>query len=185
MFFLLYFPCNFYLLLCCSHIDFVTLSLPPRCRQYCCSLFPPKVAHTSPDRRTKAESRETRTGGGPVNLLLVFISSVSSLHGFYFLYFFSPFLSVSFQYNQGSLPSVLLWAGVGVFLSPWPPAQLRVISGIDQGVLSLTAALPFPLCQVCQQQPFSWTGAHCFRLQVAWRSTCSPKIRTLRQKNPM
>lgn len=61
--------------------------------------------------------------------------------------------SDSFYFTSPHGPSQV-WA-----CSPWPPLRRGSPAGIDQGVLSRqTAALPLPLCQVCQQL--------CFRPQV-------------------
>lgn len=116
--------------LCSSHIDFVTPTLPPRCRQYCCSPFPPKVAHTSPERTTTAFS--TERDPQPSLLFSFSISVILSSSSA------AQFSLLCFLFCS----SIPLCAGVGVPPSPWPRALLRVISGIDQGVWSLTAALP-------------------------------------------
>lgn len=57
----------------------------------------------------------------------------------------------------------ILCASMGAYLSPWPFLCYRSPPGIDQGVLSLTAALPVPLSrlsavaiQAAQSSLFFW-----------------------------
>lgn len=127
--------CNFYLLLCCSHIDFVTLTL-----LQAILLFSVSSKSCSYITRPDHKRREHGASGGRVTVTLLLTCSRSASVSFLLCL-------VQIQPSMASLLfySILFCAGVGILLSPWPPALPRVISGIYQGVLGLTATLPVPL----------------------------------------
>lgn len=158
-------------LLCCYHIDFVTRTLPPCCRQYCCSPFPPKVAHISLGRTTKVRELEALRAGGRDSVLPICIFSFSVL----ILFFIVSILS-----SRSHLPnkSAFIYSVYFIFYSVLRSVSVFVIyvtltSRSASGHLRYRSrcvesdcGISLPSVKFFQQPPFSSMGVHCFRIHV-------------------
>lgn len=163
-------PCNFYLLLRCSNIDFVTPAPPaPQSPTSPTPLqaippLPLKVAHTSPDRTIK--SRATQSWGTLSHLL-----TIRRVH-IRILFFITIFFSRNFFFFHTAHPARREFSLLGSLrpaacrcgpLRPpsLPHLDLALRCGSPQVSIKVCWVwlLHFPpLCQVCQQQLLSPSG---------------------------